>query len=274
MAFPDTRPTLVQRIVVNGEAADWRIFLNDYWGPVCRFAARRGNLGVADVEDVASLTFEALLTNRLLARWIDNRSAKLRTLLCTVTRNVMSNRARVQQGRARLLREHLDQGGELIGTDAPVEQVDLFYAAWVDDLVEQAVESLLGEYHRSGKGDYFRVFYGRLCEELPMAKIAELLGIKVTTVENYFKAARKRLTSLLQSLVRQHIERYAPTADEAEFEAEWRSLGEYLAAHGGLSDAVRRAYAGEQTAELRQRKTGQINQALSRIGQSAARSAG
>jgi DNA-directed RNA polymerase specialized sigma24 family protein len=97
MAFPETRLTLIQRIASTGDDADWRQFLGDYWGPVCRFAAQRGSLGLADAEDVASLTFEALIANQLLPRWVINRSAKLRTLLCTVTRNVMSNRARVGQ---------------------------------------------------------------------------------------------------------------------------------------------------------------------------------
>ena len=266
MTFPETRPTLIQRIVSAGDDSDWRQLLNDYWGPVCRFAARRGNLGGADVEDIASQTFEALLTNQLLARWTLNRSAKLRTLLCTVARNVMSNRARVEQGRARLLREHLEQGGELIGLDAPVEQVDAFYGAWVEDLVDQAVERLFHECHGSGKGDYFRVLYGRLCEAMPMADIAESLGLKVTSVENYFKAARKRLAGLLQELVRQHLGRYADVGTESEeFEAEWRQLGEYLNKHGGLEDAVRRAQA---TADLNlrpERKTEQITLTLARI---------
>ncbi|HEY1602192.1 MAG TPA: sigma-70 family RNA polymerase sigma factor [Pirellulales bacterium] len=265
MAFPETRPTLIQRIVSTGDNADWRQFLDDYWGPVCRFAAYRSSLGVADVEDIASQTFEALISNKLLARWIVNRSAKLRTLICTVTRNVMSNRARVDQGRARLMREHLDQGGELVGLDAPVEQVDRFYAAWVEDLIEQAVESLLSEYHQAGKGDYFRVLHGRLCEQMAMGEVAELLDLKITSAENYFKAARKRLTTILQDLVRQHVERYAANADQDEFAAEWHALGEYLTEHGGLEDAVRRTYEGANVTSLRQRKTAQINLTLSRI---------
>ncbi|HWC88220.1 MAG TPA: hypothetical protein VG433_01135, partial [Pirellulales bacterium] len=61
MGFPETRHSLVQRIVASGGETDWRQFLNDYWGPVCRFAARFGGLGPADAEDVAAETFEALL---------------------------------------------------------------------------------------------------------------------------------------------------------------------------------------------------------------------
>lgn len=264
MSFPETRPTLIQRIVAEDQESDWRQFLNDYWGPVCRFAAQRGSLSLADAEDVASNTFQALLTNRLLARWIDNRSAKLRTLLCAVTRNVMSNRARVEQGRARLLRDHLERGGELGGLDAPVEQVDAFYTAWVEDLVEQAVERLLAECHQQAKGDYFRVLYGRICDAMPMPQIAELLDLKITSAENYYKAARKRLAAILQDLVQDHVGRYAPGEDgQSDSTQEWQALGAYLTEHGGLEEAVRKAYVNSEV--RRQRKPEQIDLTLSRI---------
>jgi RNA polymerase sigma factor (sigma-70 family) len=265
MGFPDTRHTLIQRIVAASDETDWRQFLDDYWGPVCRFAARYGSLSADDAEDVASQTFEALLTNQLLSRWMVNRSAKLRTLLCTVSRNVMSNRARVEQGRARLIREHLEQGGELGGVEAPAEQVDLFYAAWVEDLLEQAVELLLGEYLQSGKNDYFRVLHGRICEELSMNEIAECLGLKVTTAENFYKSARKRLASIFEDLMREHVGRYA-AEDSAgeEFTAEWARLGNHLQEHGGLEQTIRRAYA-DRDHTTHNRKTEQINQTISRI---------
>src|SRR5260370_1349599 len=106
MVFPNTRLTLIQRLAGGGCDADWREFMNDYWGPVCRFAQGRGNLTHADAEDVAAEVFEAILKNRLLERWSKARSAKLRTLICCVVRRAMSNRFRVAAGRDRLLREH------------------------------------------------------------------------------------------------------------------------------------------------------------------------
>ena len=42
-------------------------------------------------------------------------------------------------------------------------------------------------------------------------------------------------------------------------------MGAYLMEHGGLDDAVRRAYEGTDVAVRRQRKTEQINLTLSRI---------
>ena len=252
MAFPQTRLTLIQRLADNASQADWRDFMDDYWGPVCRFAQGRGSLTHEDAEDVATLVFEAIATNRLLERWSQMRSAKLRTLICCVVRNVLSNRVRVEAGRARLIREH---GGQLdryaaddgFETEAPRDQLDAFYAAWVDDTLRVAVESLLSEYERAGKGDYFRVFYGRLCEELPMAEIAELLQIKLTSAENYFRHVRDRLGDRLKDCVREHVLRYSAAPDPGdEFAGEWAQIGQYLHERGGLESAVRKAFEDRQ----------------------------
>ena len=204
MSFPQTRHTLIQRIAGAGDEADWRQFFADYWGPICRFSRRGGSLTADDAEDVAAQTFEALIRNRLLTQWASTRSAKLRTLLCAVVRNVLSNRARVLAGRARLLRDHggrLDDRGALplvTSLDAPAEQVDAFYAAWVEDLLQQAVETLCDHYHREGKGDFFRVLYGRLCDAMTTTEIARDLDITVSQAENAFKDARKRLARRLE----------------------------------------------------------------------------
>src|SRR4051812_12709220 len=106
MSFPQTRPTLIQRLATHGNEPDWQAFLADYWRPVCRFAWHYGQCSWQDAEDVASQTFLAIVQQELLARWVSAHSAKLRTLLCTVVRNVLANRARVQAGRARILRDH------------------------------------------------------------------------------------------------------------------------------------------------------------------------
>lgn len=269
MAFPETRQTLIQRLASAGDPEDWRQFLNDYWGPVCRFASSRGSISNADAEDVASLTFEVLLTNRLLARWVMNRSAKLRTLLCSVVRNVLSNRARVNQGRERILRdlaEHGLPGRTFQEVEVSAEQADIFYAAWVADSLAQVVQSLLDEYHAAGKGGYFRVLYGRICEEMMMPEIAEALGIPLTSAENYYKAARKRIADRLEQLVRDQVARYSsPETQATEWEQEWNRLGEYLKTHGGLEPAIRQAAAERPALNARQRKSALISATLVRI---------
>ena len=274
MSFPQTSKTLIFRVISENNQRDWHRFLSDYWPAVCRFAQQRAGLGVADAEDVASETFEAILRNNLLERWVSNRSAKLRTLLCTVVRHILGNRARVQKGRSHLLKEN---AAELLARedlptikamDAPAGQIDQFYAAWVEGILLGAVESLMQEYHRTGKGDYFRVLHGRVCEQMTTPAISEALGIKKTDAENYYKAARKRLTAKLRELVEEHTQRYCQRheADE-EFNSEWNRIGEYLKEHGGLENAIAGVYKNAAGVEVARRQPQAVTAALTRLTQ-------
>lgn len=254
MSFPNTRHTLIQRLATGGESADWHDFMTDYWGPICRFAQWRGNLSHEDAEDVAAEVFEALHKNRLLERWNEVRFARLRTLICTVVRNIVSNRARVGVGRSRLVREHggmLDRYVEPTDSEAgdpAADQLDAFYAGWVNELLASAVEELLDEYNRNGKGDYFRVLYGRICEGLTMREIADALEIKVSSAENYFRHARQRLGDRLREMTLAHIERYSdPAQIEAEFAEEWNRLGDYLMRNGGTEAVVRQTLSAQES---------------------------
>jgi RNA polymerase sigma factor (sigma-70 family) len=252
MTFPPTRGTLIERLVSRGDEADWQAFLADYWNPICRFAMRQGGLSWADAEDVAAVTLEVLIANRLLARWVAHRAAKLRTLLCSVVRNILANRARVHAGRERLWREKIGALPAFSAADVSEAQVDTFYAAWAEELLRQVVETLMAEYHREGKGDYFRVLYGRVCEALSAPEIARALGLATTAVENYYKHARRRLTQHLEEAVRAQVARYCPAGQsDDEFRREWGELGDYLTRHGGLEQAVRRAYEESLPAQSR-----------------------
>jgi RNA polymerase sigma factor (sigma-70 family) len=248
MAFPLTRLTLIERLAEGGGEADWKEFLHDYWGPVCRFARQRGNLTREDAEDVASETLEAIVRSSLLARWSANRTAKLRTLICTVVRNILSNRARVASGREKVVRDHggeLDRYLDLTAGDleeASNEYADAFYAAWADDLLNQAIDGLLAEYNESGKGDCFRVLYGRICEDMPFGEIAATLKLTPAATESQYRQAKQRLSDRLQDLVRWQVARYSTAAEvEAEFVVEWGRLGDHLRERGGLEVAVRRS---------------------------------
>ncbi|MHC4666593.1 MAG: RNA polymerase sigma factor [Planctomycetota bacterium] len=274
MTFPQTSKTLIFRIATESNERDWHRFLKDYWLPVCRFAQQRANLKIEDAEDVASETFEAILRNQLLHRWVSDRTSKLRTLLCTVVRHVLANRARVQKGRQRLLKENvheLQRRADLptIKTmDEAAQHLDEFYAAWAEGILLQAVESLMQEYHRTGKGDYFRVLHGRVCEQMTTPQIAQALGIKKTDAENYYKAARKRLAAKLRELVDQHIRRYCdPEQLESEFESEWKQIGQYLKERGGLEEVIAKVYETSTSIRVAQRQTSAITATLRRLTQ-------
>jgi DNA-directed RNA polymerase specialized sigma24 family protein len=241
MSFPETEFSLIQRLAAGGSEEDWRSFLRDYWGPVCRFALRWGAGNLADAEEVAAQTFEVLWENRLLVRWVSNRSSRLRSLLCGVARKLLANRNRTRENRERLSRDLAEHVGRFCSVQD--EQTDAFFAAWVEDLVRQAVESLAAEYYGQGKGDYVRVLYGRLCRQWTIAQTAETLEVSPSDVNNYFRHVKTRLGRTLEEMLRTQVARYCTPEDvQQQFALEWANLGSYLGEHGGLEEAVKRAY--------------------------------
>ncbi len=241
MTFPQTRMTLIERLASGGSEEDWSRFLKDYRGPVCRFALRWGARDLDEAEELASQTFQILLENRLLTRWVSNRSAKLRSILCSIVRNLLANRNRVQAGRQRLAPDLVAHFERL--HDPQDNPTDAFYAAWVADLVQRSVELLATQCHAKSKGDLVRVLYGRLCRRLTNNQVAEFLEISPSAADHQYRDARQRLATTLESLVRSQIERYCPPEEaDDEFAQEWQQLGSYLASNGGLEAAVQSAY--------------------------------
>ncbi len=158
-------------------------------------------------------------------------------------------------GRERVVRDHLGQldryqpRSSSDPEDLSAEQIDAFSAAWAENLVQTAIDNLFAEYSNSKKADYFRVLYGRLCEDISMADIASSLRIPVTSADNYFRHARARLTERLEELVRSHVCRYcAPEEVPEEFILEWNRLKECLQRYGGLENAIRAIYSSDQPA--------------------------
>lgn len=241
MSFPDTRLTLIQRLACGASEDDWRVFVQDYSGPIRRFALRRGARNLAEADEVAAQTFETLWEAKLLVRWLANRTAKLHTLLCAVAWRIVSGRLRDERHRQRAIRQWAKQLGppESLAAD----QADLFYRAWVEDLLQRAVDLVARDYYRANRGDYVRVLYSRLCEGLSVAETADLLELRYSDVVSYYRHARQRLAAQIRQVLRNHIARYCSEDDaQSEFEDEWQRLANYLERHGGLEEAVRAAY--------------------------------
>lgn len=272
MNFPTTRYTLIQRIATSTAESDWAVFLADYWRPICRFAARWGRLSLHDAEDVASVTMETVIRNGLLARWTKDRRARLRTLLCAVVRKVLANSSRKRRREVDGIRDYVDELSaelkfdELVSEAIPGGESDAFYEAWAEELLQAAVESLLDDYHREGRGDYFRVFYGRVCEGMAVKDVADLLNLKITDVDNFYRHARNRLETRLRELVRWHVARYVATSEtQYEFDNEWTRLGDFLTQHGGLEETLRRSYSAFSSDELREREVESMTAILKNV---------
>ncbi|MBI1375595.1 MAG: sigma-70 family RNA polymerase sigma factor [Phycisphaera sp.] len=256
MSFPETHYSLIDRLVREGAERDWGKFLEAYWTPLCAFARRRAGLSVDDAEDVAAMTVEVLLRNKLLDRWATDRSAKLRTLLCTVVRRVMANRLRVQSGRRELLEElgreltERDDLPTLKADDATEADVDVLYAAWVEQLLRDAVGRVVTELRADGKEHYVAVLRARVCDGLTIRDTAERVGITTASVDNHYRSMQKRLRDALQTVMHEHVRPNTPARYiDTELFREWAALAEYLESHGGLEDAIATACADVAPAE-------------------------
>jgi hypothetical protein len=157
-----------------------------------------------------------------------------------------------------------EQFDNLDPSDDP--QTDAFYAAWVEDVVQQAVEAMSAEYLLQGHGDYVRVLYTRVCEGLSVAEVAQALDIKTTDVVNYSRHARRRLSEKLEQVVRDQIGRYSRSNEaDSEFAEEWQKLGCYLGDHGGLEEALRRAYEMLDPVQSRTRREHGLTRAVTQL---------
>lgn len=153
MSFPDTRVSLIGRLTGAATEADWGQFLSDYWGPVCKFAGRWGGLSLEDAEDTASSVFLVLWESDLLSRWKSDPRARLRTLLCSIARRLMSNRARIAECRKRILAELASlpsgQAPSWIIDERRPDETDAFQKEWVEELLHNALDTLLLQYQRA-----------------------------------------------------------------------------------------------------------------------------
>jgi len=256
MAFPQTRVTLIHRLASGGSEDDWQAFLRDYWGPIFRFCLRRGAPNQDVAEEVTSDVFQVLWEKKLLDRWSSNRSAKLRTLICSVARKTLSQRFRAKT-------PHQFSGEDEVEDK---EDIDAFYSAWAEDLVQNCIQDLAAGYRREGKADYLRVFHGRVCEGLTIREVAEALGLAESTVDYYYRQVRDRLGNQLQEYVRQHVAAYCPEEElEDEFLQEWQRLGEFLRGRGDVERVLADATSRVDPQEFAQRRDRGLTKTLLRV---------
>lgn len=246
--FPDTKQTLIRRIASDPESTDWTVFVNDYWAPLVRFASVKGGLNFAEAEDIASEAFEILFKNDLLARWLSDQRAKLRTLLCGVAKNLLSNRARVQRGRDRVMSAITPNLLAIATQKELVPDDDCFYEIWVVELLQKTLSQIQRESVDRGRLDEYRVFHGKIVDGMSNQELADCLGLKLTDVENFYKCIRNRFTKKLRQVIETQVQRYcAGESFEEEFEIEWHALRDHLKSRGTIETILRQAAEDPQS---------------------------
>jgi hypothetical protein len=177
-------------------------------------------------------------------------------LICSVARKLLSQRFRARKVSS--LPDDADASDQ--------EDEDIFYAAWAEDIVQTCIPELAANYRREGKGDYVRVFYGRVCEGLKIHEVALTLGLAKTKVDHHYRHVRDQLEILLKVKVRRHVCLYCPDEEvEAEFALEWQQLGDFLGGKDNIEQAVADAYSQFDPQDLALRRDRSLTKTMSRV---------
>lgn len=182
---PETRSSLLIRLVKPDDQAAWSEFVQIYEPVIMRMAMRRG-LQVSDAQDLCQEVLTRV--SAAIDQWKPNgEQGSFRRWLATITRNLAVDHFR------RLIRQPSALTDSALGRlNAPVEQ----------ELFEQEEERQLfywaGQQARQHFADTtWQAFWLTTVENQPIPKVAETLGISIGAVY----IARSRVLAKIKELV-------------------------------------------------------------------------
>lgn len=220
--FPSTFWTVIHKAKQKDPAA-----LNDlvrlYRDPVLHFVRRVHNYSPEDAEDIVQEVFAIITQERFLSR-LDECKGRFRSILCAVTNNVIRMRERARKslkrgGDARHVRisddEHSRLLEELVASHTPTPDQQ-FTLQWVQYLIARALDRLARD---TGTGALnARCFLMHKLQGKSYGEIARELNLKETDVTNYIHAARRKLRTFIEEMIRAYC------SSREEFEAELHEL--------------------------------------------------
>jgi RNA polymerase sigma factor (sigma-70 family) len=215
-----------------GQASSLRVseslekLCRSYWPPLYSYIRRQGQ-GPEEAQDLTQAFFAKLLQKNFWAR-ADPQKGRFRSFLLTALRHFMADerdRGRTAKRGGGMSFISLDEQASeqcfLQGLDQNLTSEQQFDRQWAATVLEQARSKLRQECVASGKlGLYDRVSLvdGRSESTLPLAVIAQQLGMSVSAV----KSAVSRLRVRYGEFVRQEVAH--TVSSPAEIEAEIRHL--------------------------------------------------
>ncbi len=191
MSFPSSIWTTILSLRNDPKGVKETVVLR-YREPVFEYVRRQG-VRHEDAEDLVQEVFVRITRDSFLER-VDPSKGKFRTLLLTVTRNVVASfrRHELAAGRDRRREVALDQ------VDVPSESPPdaEFDRLWVKNLVTQALDRL-------PKDRPFLALKMQL-EGKSYQEIAQALGKSETDVTNYIHRAKKLLRQEIEQLIAEY----------------------------------------------------------------------
>ena len=220
-----------RRICVNN-------LLERYWKPVYCYLRRKGY----DNEQAKDLTqdfFCEIALGRELFQRADESKGRFRTFLLTALDRHVTSVHRKETARKRAPRDGL---APLEAADIPEAAItqsgnspeQVFYRAWVANLLEQVLTQVQEHYCSTGKETHWRVFHTRIMapmlENSDPPSLTDLCrDYQIATekkASNMIATVKRRFEAVLKSQLRQHVQ------SDAEVEEELRELIKILSEGG------------------------------------------
>jgi RNA polymerase sigma-70 factor (ECF subfamily) len=217
--FPATAWSLVERLR-DPKDPEVRAYLDRmirlYWRPVYRFVRVSWKRSNEDAKDLTQAFFIHLLEGKVFAS-ADPDRGNFRKLLLASLRNFLANEARASSaakrgGGRRIV--SLDDQGDAAGSEDVGDPRAIFEGQWARALLERCLEGL-----KAGvRPEIYAAFEKFHLHDLPVARVAEELGVSVSQVGHFLHDARVALRRLVTDEIRQYVK------DESEIDRELELL--------------------------------------------------
>ena len=199
---PDSLPTrasLLSRLRDLGDCDSWRTFFETYWRLLYN-VARKSGLADAEAQDVVQETVIAV-ARKMPGFHYDPAKGSFKQWLLLITRRRIQDSLRRTYRAAKHVQhdaDHLARDGEHLPADIPAPDV-AFATAWEEEWRENIYQAALARVRRSVNPKHFQVFDGCVCQGLPAAEVARMLGLNAAQVY----LARHRVSKAVKRAVAQ-----------------------------------------------------------------------
>lgn len=198
---PDSLPTrasLLSRLRDLSDTDSWRTFFETYWRLLYN-VARKNGLADAEAQDVVQETVVAV-ARKMPGFYYDPAKGSFKQWLLLITRRRIQDSLRRTYRSARLVQntDNLAVDGRELSADPPAPDV-AFTTAWEEEWRENIYQAALSRVRQSVNPKHFQVFDGCVCQGLPAAEVARMLGLNAAQVY----LARHRVSKAVKQAVAQ-----------------------------------------------------------------------
>jgi RNA polymerase sigma factor (sigma-70 family) len=177
-----TRSSLIVRLRDAGDDASWRLFFDTYWRLIYNVACKSG-LSDADAKDVVQETVIAVAKRMPEFRYDPAKGSFKQWLLLITRRRIQDHLRRVyRSGLAAnaIIAEGARGGGH---GSRPISPPDVqIEAAWEESWRENFFQAALARVRQRANPKQFQVFDYCVLQELPVSKVAQMLGLSAPQV--------------------------------------------------------------------------------------------